>query len=272
MIQDQIIFLQSIEQQLRFRLLKNKGNEDLWLRLAENLCQQGKLFDAKDIYEHLNTGTSATVPFFTLLNGKLEYQKVDELAPPVIRLVSDFLSEEHVQVIWKEMHEVNQIFKPARVRDLVNKELRSAKILYEKNFPKSSMILKQSIIDLFNHDDYYLLSGFDVKNSQIHLAQHSDEDFLSLHRDNDGTQSESKRKWTYIYYFNQVPKAFEGGDLLIYNTNPIRHEKSQKYTRVTPQNNQLILFPSDFYHEVCKVKIENPSPFNGRFAMNGWLS
>jgi len=182
------------------------------------------------------------------------------------------LSEKHLREIWKEMHEVDHKFKPARVNNKVNNELRSAKVLYENDFPKSSQTLKQSIAELFKHDDYDILSGFDVRKSQIHLAQDSDQDSLSLHRDNDGTQTESKRKWTYIYYFNQVPRAFEGGDLLIYNTNPIKHEKSQQYSRIAPQNNQLILFPSDFYHEVCKVKIETPGPFNGRFAMNGWLS
>jgi len=69
MIQNQLIFLQNIEQQLRFRLSNNKRNEDLWLRLAENLCQQGKLCEAKEIYEQLNSGTRVTVPFSALLNG-----------------------------------------------------------------------------------------------------------------------------------------------------------------------------------------------------------
>ncbi len=264
-------FLIEIEKQIRKKLSDDQSNEQLITRLAENYLQQGRLEEARKLFKQLSK--TGSYPLSSLYTGELKNYQLDEFLIPQVRLVPDFLNETELAEIWNEVFSLEQFFSPARVHDKVDENLRSAKVIFEKKIPQSSKILKRKLNELITKNkDYKNLLKLDVFNSQLHLSRHLNQDFLSKHRDNDGNSTESKREWTYIYYFFKEPKAFTGGELLIYHTNPINHNFVQSFTRIIPKNNLLILFPSDFFHEVNQIKMESETPIKGRYTLNGWLS
>lgn len=45
---------------------------------------------------------------------------------------------------------------------------------------------------------------------------------------------------------------YQGGDLLLFDTNEKENSYCNDYTQITPRHNILILFPSHFYHQVTQ--------------------
>lgn len=42
-------------------------------------------------------------------------------------------------------------------------------------------------------------------------------------------------------------------------------------TSIQPVHNSLIVFPSNYYHQVCTVHLPNADRIWGRQTINGWL-
>lgn len=109
---------------------------------------------------------------------------------------------------------------------------------------------------------------FPLKDTSIQLSLTHHGHFGKPHRDDFGGQI----KAVFLYYFHQHPKAFTGGDLLLYDTN-IQQPGfvPGEFTRVVHQDNQLLIFPSEFYHEITPVSCESDAFEHGRFAVAGHL-
>ena len=80
------------------------------------------------------------------------------------------------------------------------------------------------------------------------------------------------RRLTYVYYFHTMPRRFTGGDLLLFDDD-IASGTYQKlsYTRIPPDHNSLVLFPSDRIHGVTAVECPRVEPIDARWTLNGWL-
>lgn len=111
--------------------------------------------------------------------------------------------------------------------------------------------------------------------SETHVLLYSDGDFFRPHRD---TGSNNTRRVTFAYSLHQKPRRFRGGDLLLYDTYfvPGMGQGNQRfnpetYTRLGSEDNQLILFPSEFYHEVTPVSGLGDNIRDARFVINGWF-
>ena len=76
---------------------------------------------------------------------------------------------------------------------------------------------------------------------------------------------------SYVYYFHQQPKAFTGGQLQLFDTNTKLNTASTTMTTIEPIHNSLIVFPSNYYHQVCTVNMPNHDRIWGRHTINGWL-
>lgn len=64
---------------------------------------------------------------------------------------------------------------------------------------------------------------------------------------------------SYLYYFNRQPKKFRGGDLLFFDQNrdtgqPLPHQ----FTRICHEDNLLLVFPPQYYHQVTRVAALEP--------------
>jgi hypothetical protein len=120
----------------------------------------------------------------------------------------------------------------------------------------------------------YLRFGLDsstVKKFELQATIHNDGAFFSAHSDT-GNGSSKNRLVSFVYYMHAWPKAFSGGDLLIYDSDPAqRRYSTTKYTRVIPEDNSIIIFPSNTMHEVEGVRSASQNLADGRLTLNGWM-
>ena len=74
------------------------------------------------------------------------------------------------------------------------------------------------------------------------------------------------RRINCLYYLHRQPKPFTGGDLLLHDG-----MSANTFTRIEPQDNSIVLFPSRCVHEVTLVECD-PDDFGaGRFAVNSYV-
>ena len=87
-------------------------------------------------------------------------------------------------------------------------------------------------------------------------------EFYAAHSDFDG--GDLRPEISYAYYLHRRPKSFSGGDLLLHDGAGV-----SSFTRLEPEDNSIVLFPSRCVHEVTEVKCD-PGDFGaGRFSLNG---
>lgn len=107
---------------------------------------------------------------------------------------------------------------------------------------------------------------------QMNIAGHADGGFFKAHADRgpEGHMSWYRRA-TFLYYFHKRPRRFTGGDLLLIDTDLATQSHGPSYTRITPDDGRLLLFPSDFYHQVTPVAMESDDIEDARLAITGWI-
>ena len=121
------------------------------------------------------------------------------------------------------------------------------------------------------------VSEFEPLLSETHALLYRDGDFFASHRD---TGPNNTRRVTFLYNLHRTPRQFHGGDLLLYDTyfrpgdgksGPEQPRFAETCTRLVPEDNRLVFFPSEFYHEVSPVSDVGEDLAGARFAINGWL-
>lgn len=111
---------------------------------------------------------------------------------------------------------------------------------------------------------------FDIKFIHLKIAAYSNGDYFKVHQDNGLNYLD--RKISFIYYFNQVPKPYKGGDLLLYDSRfSPRAYVSSLFTRIIPRSNCIIFFPSEYFHEVSPVENDAQDFSASRFTMAGHI-
>ena len=104
------------------------------------------------------------------------------------------------------------------------------------------------------------------------LTASNDGDYFRVHNDNSQANWPS-REITYVYFFHREPRAFSGGELVLYNScedsgvpEPVAARK-----RITPEQNTIVFFNSSVLHEVTPVRCPSQRFADSRFTLNGWL-
>jgi len=103
---------------------------------------------------------------------------------------------------------------------------------------------------------------------EINLTTHIDGDFFAVHRDQG--PNHPGRLLSFVYYFSQEPKAFSGGDLLLFDYTKNGEPALDKYTRIQPVNNRLVVFQSEHFHQVSTIVLDKEDKKAGRHTLNGW--
>ena len=91
-----------------------------------------------------------------------------------------------------------------------------------------------------------------------------------VHQDG-GKGVHGTRRLTYVYYFHRLPKPFAGGDLLLYDTDVQNGGYAAAFTRLEAVDNSIVLFPSEYCHQVTSVRCASPEWGDSRFTLNGWF-
>ncbi len=97
----------------------------------------------------------------------------------------------------------------------------------------------------------------------MQLTSHNDGEYYKWHTDN-GTRETESRVITFIYYFHQIPKRFQRGELVIY-------PNAESELVIDPQNDYLVFFSSHMRHEVIRIVCPSRRFEDGRFTLNGWI-
>ncbi|MGE5170219.1 MAG: 2OG-Fe(II) oxygenase [Rudaea sp.] len=100
-----------------------------------------------------------------------------------------------------------------------------------------------------------------------------DGSFFGVHTDADHDKV-PKRHLTYVYYFNRQPKAFDGGELRVYD-DIVRNNKlarAETFSVIEPRHNRVVFFWARVMHEVMPVHVPSRAFEDARFTVNGWVN
>ena len=121
------------------------------------------------------------------------------------------------------------------------------------------------------------LQAFAPPRIELQMTLHSGGHFYRPHRDvsgPDGANGEiDGRRISFVYYMNRLPRPFSGGDLRLYDCDLAGGHlwDNSRWSRIEPEDNTVIFFPSPAMHEVCAVALDSKDPADGRLTLNGWV-
>ncbi len=115
------------------------------------------------------------------------------------------------------------------------------------------------------------IETFTIDKISTKITNHVDGGFFNIHKDtNVGIEESNHRSISWLYYFHQSPKRFQGGELFLFDTHLESDSfKEKSFIKVNPNNNRLVLFPSQFYHGVMETRVPSRAFEDGRLAVSG---
>jgi SM-20-related protein len=120
-------------------------------------------------------------------------------------------------------------------------------------------------------------TAFEQTSVELQIAAYGDGAHFAFHTDTGtGTShAPTRRMLTAIYYFYRDPKLFTGGDLRLYDlrARPSSNTSSgpDAFVTIAPEQNSLLVFPSELGHEVMPVVQATGNFSDFRFVVNCWL-
>jgi len=117
------------------------------------------------------------------------------------------------------------------------------------------------------------INNFAIGQVESQMTAHNHGNYYKIHNDS-GSPDSVTRVLTYVYYYNREPKAFSGGELVIYDSK-IENGYSVAANSskvIQPTNNTIVFFPSYCMHEVLPVICPSEYFADSRFTINGWVS
>ncbi|MBD2480562.1 2OG-Fe(II) oxygenase [Planktothrix sp. FACHB-1365] len=150
-------------------------------------------------------------------------------------------------------------------------EHRNSLVLYYS--PEFADIILNRVRAVFwNALEHLNIPPFAITHIDAQLTAHNHGHYFRIHNDN-GSERDATRTLTYVYYFYREPKAFTGGELLIYDTHwhgEYAYSKLENFKTIEPLNNRIIFFYSGLMHEVLPVYCPSKQFADSRFTINGW--
>jgi Rps23 Pro-64 3,4-dihydroxylase Tpa1-like proline 4-hydroxylase len=116
------------------------------------------------------------------------------------------------------------------------------------------------------------IEPFPVAQTDIQITASNDGDFFHWHSDN-ALPEVARRHVTFVYFFHREPKAFQGGELRLYDSarKGSGYAPAGNYFTLVPQQNHVVLFNSSLAHEITPVACESRQFADSRFTVNGWV-
>jgi Rps23 Pro-64 3,4-dihydroxylase Tpa1-like proline 4-hydroxylase len=116
------------------------------------------------------------------------------------------------------------------------------------------------------------MEDFSIADVEVQVTASNDGDFFRFHSDNGGDRVES-RHLTFVYFFHQEPRQFDGGELRIHDA---RWEEGTyvsqgSYQTIVSRQNQIVFFRCELMHEITAVNCPSRQFADSRFTLNGWI-
>lgn len=273
---------------LEKKLATDGNNPQLLWRLLDNARQRGQLQAAKRYCERLlclEPGHTQAQYMSAILNEKPFMIQPNNLQPvPFIRREA-ILNAAEQHAIWDCIAQKKADFQPSKTISGYANGIRQSRLITAKKktvlhqikswfIPKVEQVIKDKLA-------CFDLADTLIGKKELQLTLHGDKDYLKTHTDvlyTDPTKSVASdyqiiqtRKISFVYYFHSVPKMFTGGELLLFDTQLAQDVYHPEHTRIMPEHNSLVLFPSQYYHQVTPVACKADPFQHGRFTLNGWI-
>ena len=111
---------------------------------------------------------------------------------------------------------------------------------------------------------------FDIARIETEVCAQRPGSYFAKHIDTDTREPSaslsSDRLISAVYYFPREPRAFTGGELIIYDFTGQREA-----ARIEPARNRLVAFPSFACHEVTPITAGADTLAGARWSVNCWL-
>ena len=105
-----------------------------------------------------------------------------------------------------------------------------------------------------------------LRVGQVDLVAFPHGSFGGAHCD-DGPRPHSHLNLNGVYFFHRQPPAFNGGDLLLYDTDiETGHYDRFTFSRIKPASNSLVVLPTSCYHEVTQVASRSSTLADARLS------
>ena len=261
------------EQKILASLKVRPSDLNLSWQLAETYRKQGRLREAVELYSHLEKSkyrTNLANDLSAILAGRLEDLIGDTRCCPVpFVLKPQFLASNELLDL---QNYIRDRAWGSHKRSTVNAgeydpQKRQS---YDLDVPNW---LRERFLNYILTNATDLLRVLNLKTKEVgkidvSLRAYSDGHFFRIHTDrNSGVH----RLLSMAFFFYFEPKQFDGGDLLVFDTDLSAlhvREFSHGFTRISATQNTLVIFPSASYHAVSKIQSNAEGYGHCRFAVN----
>jgi SM-20-related protein len=252
-----------------FRELVNVYRRVGDLEMAAKTAMEWMRFDPSD---------SQSAHMACLLNGQKprgDCYPPDQLQPAPFAILDGFLAQderEHfLRLALKSEEDFFEAGFAVKGAQVMERQSRKTSVLTldaadKRIFHGKMRPLLDDLLRLFS------IPAMPHKEIETKLTAHSQGGFFGIHQDGFKDFGGSERYLSWIYYFHPQPKRYAGGDLILFDSNRLRENHrfdDGKYTRYIPVDNQLVCFPSCFFHGVTPVELLQPDFESNRFAISG---
>lgn len=274
-----LLLFERIETLLKLHLQSTPSDTRVIHELATCQRKQGKLKESIKHYRNLKTLHPKNLNYAFILDalsGNLkESQPADAHSPhpsPIIQQ-PDFLPPHLIQELLNHIisHQAN--FRPAGLMVMgkgeetgYEKSIRNNTELSLKNHPIKQLFRQRISKQLTTIYQGLGLEAFEIGKIEVQLRAYHKGEYFRTHHD-----FAMGRRINFVYFFHPEPKRYQGGELVIFDTNPIKMEYNHEFTRILPKNNQIVFFPSQYFHAVLPAIPQDDDFLSGRFVINGHI-
>jgi SM-20-related protein len=161
----------------------------------------------------------------------------------------------------------SKVISPNGSRGVIDYEHRRSRVLmglgkYQEIILQRIRCVLPKVLDRLGIEE------FPVAHTEAQITASNDGDFFSPHTD-DGQETISSRRITFVYFFHREPCQFAGGELRLHDSRG--NSKTGSYQTIVPQQNQVVFFPCSVLHEITQVQCPSGVFADSRFTLNGWL-
>lgn len=231
----------------------------------------------KELKTNLKSNLLGNALIANASNFSLEFQQPKPILLPANYLqIDNFLPTGE----WQEILEIAFQNKPNFVFSEIGEGIhefdnRQSFFITSEFFPKGAELIIKKIVQAIPEVTYKLNKHlFPVSKFEAQLTVHTDGGYYKIHTDNDPPGlGDCTREITYVYYFYQEPKSFQGGELRLYDTQIVNQTFAMNgnFIEIQPRNNSIVFFDSRCLHEVLPVRCSSKAFEDGRFTVNGWI-
>jgi len=195
-------------------------------------------------------------------------------APRIVRHpvlhIDNFLDATSLSFLMQSVFGQESVFRPSAVSDGKDDYRRSLVMQAPKDIERLMLDrIRQVIPDAIRQ---VRVPAFNVSQIECQVTANNDGSYFRVHTDA-GDPTTIRRVFTYVYYFNHQPRAFEGGDLRVYD-DQIRNGKFARidsFQVIEPRHNSIVFFNAAVMHEVTPVRVPSGLFRDSRFTVNGWV-